>query len=188
MQAQQRAGGCINHDAFKRLDRKSEVRIFNIFFELYRQGDGNDFAAGIAFTTKPRGRYCNRGQRGCARSETGFSCVGSLFNAQTDLTSGVDARQRDISFCRFARFAVKNHLAFLQNQRARTYLGDQGGLVSHQQDRHAAGLQSFDVLETFVLKRNIANRQGFINDQDIRIDKGRRRKGDAHHHASRTGP
>src|SRR5262245_54863566 len=57
--------------------------------------------------------------------------------------------------------------------------------MTDQQDRLTALLERPDAIKRFELKACIANSQRFVDDQDIRIDAGRDRKGQASLHATR---
>ena len=57
-------------------------------------------------------------------------------------------------------------------------------IVGDEEERSAVGDQFFDLLKTSLLKKGIADREGFIDDQNIRLDLHLHGERQAHEHAA----
>ena len=62
-----------------------------------------------------------------------------------------------------------------------------GAAVGHEQDRCSVGFEFLQVGITFFLEHLITHGQGFIHDEQIRLNMGLNRKSQANGHAARIG-
>lgn len=85
------------------------------------------------------------------------------------------------------RVADHRHPPLLQPQRARAEPLDQRRLVRDEEHRLPGFAKILHPVKRLALEIDVADRQGFVNDQHVRIDMDRRSEGQPHQHSGRIG-
>ena len=92
-----------------------------------------------------------------------------------------------ISRYHFARLAAPRHPSLFDPDGARAETLDQHRVVRDEEHRLARFAKILHPVERFALKVDVADRQGFIHDQNVRINVDCRGKGQTHQHSGRIG-
>ncbi len=99
----------------------------------------------------------------------------------------VGRRERQVPAHRFAGQSRVNQTAIVQHVGASAESSERLEVMTHEQDRHSLVLQLAQLRHTARRESRVANRERFIDDENLGVDVDRNRERQPYEHAARVG-